>query len=229
MGTVIVTKAQFRKSTDKPQGASMNQDSLVFYTNPRSRGRIARWMLEEVGVPYRTEVVQFGPSMKSAEYLSVNPMGKVPAIVHNGSVVTEVAAICAYLADVFPEAHLAPRPSERADYYRWLFFAAGPLEAAVTNKALMVEVPADKQGMVGYGTLELVIETLAKAVSRNHFISGDEFSAADVYVGSHVNWGMQFGTLPRHPDLVSYSERIGTRKAYKRANELDDQLVALTA
>ena len=204
----------------------MSQDSLVFYTNPRSRGRIARWMLEEVGVPYRTEVVQFGPSMKSAEYLSVNPMGKVPAIVHNGAVVTEVAAICAYLADAFPEAGLAPRASERADYYRWLFFVAGPLEAAATNKALMVEVPEDKQGLVGYGTLESVVATLAKAVSRSHFIAGDEFSAADVYVGSHINWGMQFGTLPRHPDFLSYSERISTRKAYKRANELDDQLEA---
>jgi glutathione S-transferase len=203
----------------------MSRDDLVFYTNPQSRGRIARWMLEEIGVPYRTEVVQFGPSMKSGEYLSINPMGKVPAIVHNGTVVTEVAAICAYLADAFPEAHMAPPVSERGDYYRWLFFAAGPLEAAATNKALKVDVPDDRQGMVGYGSLELVVDTLATAVSRRSYIAGDAFSAADVYVGSHINWGMRFGTLPMHPDFLGYWERIGDRKAYKRANELDDQSV----
>jgi glutathione S-transferase len=202
----------------------MTQDSLVLYTHPRSRGRIARWMLEEVGVPYRTEVVQFGRAMKSAEYLSINSMGKVPAIVHNGAVVTEVAAICAYLADAFPEAHLAPPVSERADYYRWLFFVAGPLEAALTNKALKVDVPPDRQGMVGYGNYDLVVDTLAKAVSKRPFIAGDRFSAADVYVGSHISWGMQFGTLPKNPDLVNYWEKLGEREAYKRGNELDNQL-----
>ncbi|MEX2122615.1 MAG: glutathione S-transferase family protein [Woeseia sp.] len=201
----------------------MSQDSLVFYTNPRSRGRIARWMLEEVGVPYRTEVVEFGPSMKSGEYLSINPMGKVPAVVHNGTVVTEAAAICAYLADAFPKAGLAPPVSERGDYYRWLFFVAGPLEAAASNKALNFVVPDDKEGLIGYGNLQSVIDTLAAAVSRHRFIAGDAFSATDVYVGSHIDWGMQFGTLPKHPDFLSYWERIGDRKAYKRANELDNQ------
>ena len=86
-------------------------DELVFYTNPQSRGRIARWMLEETGVPYRTEVLGYGTTMKSPEYLAVNPMGKVPAIVHKDQVVTETAAICAYLADAFPEARLAPPPA----------------------------------------------------------------------------------------------------------------------
>ncbi|HEX6261016.1 MAG TPA: glutathione S-transferase family protein [Woeseiaceae bacterium] len=204
----------------------MSEDSLVFYTNPQSRGRIGRWMLEEVAVPYRTEVVQFGDAMKSAQYLSINPMGKVPAIVHNGKVVTEVAAICAYLADACPEARLAPPLSERGNYYRWLFFVAGPLEAAVTNKALKVEVPAEREGMVGYGNFDRVVETLVKAVSGRRFIASDRFTAADLYVGSHINWGMQFGTLPRHPEFVRYWEELGSRAACKRANELDDRLVA---
>jgi glutathione S-transferase len=202
----------------------MTRDNLVLYTNPHSRGRIARWMLEEVGAAYRTEVVPFGQPMKTGGYLSINPMGKVPAIVHGGTVVTEVAAICAYLADAFPDAHLAPPVSERADYYRWLFFAAGPLEAAVTNKALKVDVPAERQGMVGYGNYDLVVDTLAAAVSRRPFIAGDSFSAADVYVGSHISWGMQFGSLPKHPELVSYWERLAEREAYKRGNELDNKL-----
>ncbi|HRE36661.1 MAG TPA: glutathione S-transferase, partial [Sphingopyxis terrae] len=107
-------------------------DDLIFYTNPMSRGQIVRWMLEEVGAPYQTQILGYDDSMKGADYLAINPMGKVPAIVHRGKVVTECAAICAYLADAFPDAGLAPPLEARADYYRWLFFAAGPLETAVT-------------------------------------------------------------------------------------------------
>ncbi len=116
-------------------------DPIIFYTNPQSRGRIARWMLEEVGAPYRTEYVSFGEAMKSPAYRAINPMGKVPTIVHGTRIVTECAAICAYLADAFPERDLAPPPAERADYYRWLFFCAGPLESAVSNRAFGFEVP----------------------------------------------------------------------------------------
>ena len=113
-------------------------DELVLYTNPMSRGRIARWMLEEVGQPYRAEILEYAGSMKAPDYLAINPMGKVPALRHGDTIVTEAAAICAYLADVFPEAGLAPPPGSRlrGPYYRWLFFAAGPIEAANTNKAL---------------------------------------------------------------------------------------------
>jgi glutathione S-transferase len=125
---------------------------LVFYTNPMSRGRIARWMLEEVGEPYDVRIVDWGD--KPADFLAVNPMGKVPAIVHHGRVVTEGAAIIAYLADTFPQAGLAPTDAERADYYRWMFFAAGPVEAATTNRSLGVEPTQEQQGMVGYGTLD---------------------------------------------------------------------------
>jgi glutathione S-transferase len=111
-------------------------DELIFYTHPMSRGRIVRWMLEEIGHPYRTELLDFGTTMKAPEYLSLNPMGKVPAIRHGDTVVTECAAICAYLADAFPQAGLAPRPGDRlrGTYYRWMFFAAGPVEAAVKMK-----------------------------------------------------------------------------------------------
>ncbi len=124
---------------------------LVFYTHPMSRGRIVRWMLEEVGVPYRTEVLDYGPGMKEGAYAAINPMGKVPAITHDGQVVTETAAICAYLADAFPQASLAPALASplRAPYYRWLFFAAGPVEAAVTNKAMKFEIPEGRSGMAG--------------------------------------------------------------------------------
>ena len=130
-------------------------DELVLYTNPRSRGRIARWMLEEVDQPYRTEILDFATTMKAPGYLAINPMGKVPALRHGDAVVTETAAICAYLADAFPQAALAPPPGDRlrAPYYRWLFFAAGPVEAAASNKALGFAVPPEREGMMGYGNL----------------------------------------------------------------------------
>ena len=200
-------------------------DDLVFYTNPMSRGRIVRWMLEETGAAYRTEVLEFGTTMKAPEYLSVNPMGKVPTIRHNGAIVTECAAICAYLADVFPAAGLAPPVDHRGLYYRWLFFAAGPLEAAVTNRSLGLELPADKQGMVGYGSFESVMNTLEKAIPPDGYVAGDSFSAADVYVGSHIGWGMQFGSLEKRPGFEEYWARVSDRDAYRRANELDDALM----
>ena len=201
-------------------------DELVFYTNPQSRGRIARWMLEEVGAPYRTEVLEYGPPMKSPEYLAVNPMGKVPALCHGAAVVTECAAICAYLADAFPDAGLAPSPRHRGPYYRWLFFAAGPLEAAIVNRHLNFEVPDDERPRVGYWSFELTVDTLESAVSGSGFIAGDSFSAADVYVGSHIGWGMQFGTLKKRPAFADYWRRISERDAYRRATRLDEALIA---
>lgn len=199
---------------------------LVFYTHPMSRGRIARWMLEEVGATYRTEILDFTTSMKDPAYLAINPMGKVPAIRHGETTVTECAAICAYLADAFPDAGLAPPSGERGAYYRWLFFAAGPVEAAVTNKALGVEVPADKRGMAGYGSLEAVVSTLEKAVDKNEYLAGDRFSAADIYVGAQVGWGLQFGTIDRRPAFERYVTRITDRDAYRRARKLDDAAMA---
>jgi glutathione S-transferase len=198
---------------------------LVFYTNPMSRGRIVRWMLEEVGAPYQTQVLEYGTTMKSAAYLAVNPLGKVPAIRHGGQVVTECAAICAYLADAFPQAGLAPPMDARGDYYRWLFFAAGPLEAAITNRTLGVQVPEARRGTVGYAPLPLLVDTLSAALLGRDYITGDAFSAADVYVGSHIAWGLRFGTLEQRPEFEPYLSRITARDAYRRAQALDDALL----
>lgn len=203
-------------------------DELVFYTSPMSRGRIVRWMLEEVGRPYRTELVGFGPAMKADAYRAINPMGKVPALTHGATVVTECAAIIAYLADSCPEAGLAPEPAARGDYYRWLFFCAGPVEAAVTNKVLGVTVPDDPRmrGMVGYGSLEAVLDTLEGAVSGQKFVAGERFSAADLYLAAHLGWGMQFGTIEKRPAFEAYAGRHAARPAAVRAREIDDGLLA---
>ncbi len=203
-------------------------DELVFYTNPMSRGRVVRWMLEEVGRPYRTELLEYGTTMKSPDYLRINPMGKVPALRHGDTVVTETAAICAYLADAFPEAGLAPRSGDRlrGPYYRWLFFAAGPLEAAATNKAFGFELPAERKAMAGYGSLDDVLAVLEAAVSGHEYLVGDRFTAADVYVGSHIGWGMEFGTIEKRPAFERYFAQLGTRPAAVRAREIDEALVA---
>ncbi|MCM8729630.1 glutathione S-transferase family protein [Hephaestia sp. GCM10023244] len=204
-------------------------DDLIFYTNPQSRGRIARWMLEEVGAPYATQVMDYDSTMKGDAYRAINPMGKVPAIRHRGHVVTECAAICAYLADAFPDAGLAPPTTDRAAYYRWLFFAAGPVEQAVTNKALHVEATPEQGRMIGYGSYDLVVDVLEQAVSRHDYIAGDAFTAADVYVGSQVAWGVQFGTLPKRDAFTAYVGRLMAREAYARANEKDDALANVSA
>ena len=200
--------------------------TLTFYTNPMSRGRIARWMLEEVGASYETVVPGYADSMKAPDYLAINPMGKVPAIVHDGKVVTEGAAICAYLAEAFPEAGLAPTAADRADYYRWLFFAAGPVESAVTNRSLGVAPTDQQQRMAGYGNYDLLVDVFDRAIAAHTYIAGDRFTAADVYVGSQVIWGTQFGTLPRRDSFTAYADRLTARDAYKRAAAIDDALIA---
>ena len=206
----------------------MSESGLVFHTNPMSRGRIVRWMLEELGVGYRTVVQEYGASMKSAEYLAINPMGKVPALEHRGVVVTEAAAICAYLADAFPEVGLAPALDDplRGPYYRWLFFAAGPVEAAVSAKALGLLPPAEKAGMVGYGSFEQTLDTLEKAAaSASPWLLGERFSAADVYVGSQIDFGLAFKSIPERPAFTAWVERLRGREAYRRAQELDNALM----
>jgi len=202
--------------------------TLTFYTNPMSRGRIARWMLEEIAQPYGTVVLEYGTTMKGAEYLAINPMGKVPAIRHGDIIVTEGAAICAYLADAFPQAGLAPASGDKArgPYYRWLFYGAGPVEAMASNQALAVVVPEEKRGMVGYGSREQVLDTLEYAVSQHEYLAGDSFTAADVYTGSQIAWGVQFGTIDKRPAFEAYLGRIMGRPAAARAREIDDALVA---
>jgi glutathione S-transferase len=199
-------------------------DELVLYTNPQSRGRIARWMLEETGQPYQTEILDYASTMKAPAYLAINPMGKVPALRHGDAVVTETAAICAYLADAFPQARLAPPPGDRlrAPYYRWLFFSAGPVEAATSNKALGFVVPPERERMIGYGSFAQVMNALEGAVSRGDYLVGDSFTAADVYVGAQIGFGLMFGTFEERPAFERYWQRISSRPAFLRAKELDE-------
>lgn len=204
---------------------------LVFHTNPISRGRIARWMLEEVGQPYRTEIVEYGAAMKDPAFLAINPMGKVPVLTHGGVVVTETAAICTYLADAFPESQLAPKPGDplRGTYYRWMFFAAGPFESAITNESLGFAVPRERQAMAGYGSITAVTDVLEHAVSQGPFLLGEQFSAADVYLGSQIGFGILFNAIEKRPALIAYSERLNERQAAIRARKIDDALAAAIA
>jgi glutathione S-transferase len=193
---------------------------LTLYSNPQSRGLVAQWMLAEQGLPYRLVNLDYGTTMKAPDYLAVNPMGKVPALVHHGAdgdrVVTEAAAICAYLADAFPEAGLLPDAEGRAAYFRWMFFCAGPVEAALIDRHLQLEIPPDKKVMVGYGDYDAAVAALEGAMpAGNGWIAGDRFTAADVYVGSAVVWGLEFGTLPDRPGMRAYAERLKARPAYR--------------
>ena len=203
----------------------MSSSEPVFHTNPMSRGRIVRWMLEELGIGYRTVLQQYGKSMKSPDYLAINPMGKVPALEHRGVVVTETAAICAYLADAFPDAGLAPAldDPQRGTYLRWMFFAAGPVEAAVSANALGQLPPPEKAGFVGYGSYEQTMDALElAAASASPWLLGERFSAADVYVGSQVDFGLAFKSIPERPVFVAWAERLREREAYQRARAIDD-------
>ena len=199
-------------------------DELVLYSNPRSRGRIARWMLEEVGQPFRVEVLEYGAPMRSPEFLRINPMGKVPALTHGNVVVTESAAICAYLADAFPAAGLAPAlgNAARGAYFRWLFFAAGPLEAAWTNNALGITVPDERRSMVGYGSLGHVLDTLDGLLGTVDYVAGGAFSAADLYLGAQLGFGMMFAELEKRPSFERYVARLNDRPAARRARKADD-------
>ena len=197
---------------------------LIFYTNPQSRGRIIRWMLEEIGQPYETEIIPYD-QIKSERFLAVNPMGKVPAIKRRDQVVTECAAICAYLADVFPQAGLGPRDDEKADYYRWMFYAAGPVEAAVSNQAMGWVPTPERERMFGYGNFDRVVAVLDELFSLRDYVCGDRFTAADVYVGSQIMFPMQFGMLPEKDSFTRYRDRLTAREAYKRANQIDEEVI----
>lgn len=197
---------------------------VQFYTNPMSRGQIARWALHEAGASYEERLLEYGAPMHSEAYRSVNPMAKVPAIVHEGNVVTETAAICAYLARAFPGAELEPTTlSESAVFYRWLFFAAGPLEQAVVARSMKWDEGLDPsmEGMIGFGSFERVTRTLSDFLSGRAYVCGERFTAADIYVGAQVDWGLKFGTLPNTPALVAYAERLRARPAHQAAAAID--------
>lgn len=201
--------------------------ALTLYTNPMSRGRIARWMVEETGADYETVLVDW--TAKGDAFLAANPMGKVPTIDHDGVVVTETAAICAYLADAFPDAKLAPPVDRRGAYYRALFFAAGPLEQAVTSRAMGWEASdPGKQGMLGFGSYDRTIDTLERLVvgAGEGWLAADHFTAADLYVGAHLDWGLQFGSIPKREPFERFVARTASREAAVRAAAKDDALIA---
>ena len=199
-------------------------NALTYYTNPQSRGRIAHWMLEELCEPYETVWLDYGSTMKAPEYLALNPMGKVPALRDGDTVVTESAAICAYLADRFPQRGLAPPPGDpaRAAYYRWMFFAAGPLEMATTARALGWQVPEGRSRMVGFGTYVEALDALETALRPGPYVCGEQFTAADVVVGAALSWGMMFGTIDKRPSFEAYAARLLQREASVRANALNE-------
>lgn len=202
-------------------------EKIQFYTNPMSRGQIARWALHEAGAGYDEHILGFGPEMKGG-YRTINPMGKVPAIVHGDTVVTEAAAICLYLAEAFPDAGLLPRTlAEKADYLRWTFFAAGPVEQVIIAHSFKWDqnLTPQERGRTGFGSYEEVVATLAGHLAGRAFVCGDRFTAADVYVGSQVEWGLVFKTLPERPEYLAYAARLRERPAYRAAKAIDAKLI----
>ncbi|MFC0203023.1 glutathione S-transferase family protein [Novosphingobium soli] len=199
----------------------------TFFTNPMSRGQIARWALHEAGADYEQVLVDW--KSKPEAFLAANPMGKVPTIVHHAPggdrVVTEAAAICLYLAEMHPEAGLLPNDEEMADYYRWTVFAAGPIEQAITSRALKFEPKPEQEMMAGWGSFERTIHTIEAKLEGATWVCGERFSMADVYVGSSIDWGLTFGILPPLPALVAYAERCQQRPAYKAAKAIDGKLI----
>lgn len=201
---------------------------IQFHTNPMSRGQIARWALHEAGADYDQHIVTLGWD-NTRDYRAINPMGKVPAIVHGETVVTEAAAICLYLAEAFPEAGLRPDGlSETADYLRWTFFASGPVEQAIVAHSFKWDASLDARGQstVGFGSYDRVVEVLAGMLRERDYVCGDRFTAADIYVGAQVDWGITFKTLPELPEFTAYAERLRSRDAYKAAKAIDGALIA---
>ena len=202
--------------------------ALTLYHAFPSRSSIVRWMLEEVGEPYDLEILRLaGGEQSEPAYLAVNPMGKVPALKHGDVVITEAAAICTYLADAFPQAKLNvpigdPR---RGVYLKWLFFGPGCLEPAITDKAYP-RVQQPRRSTLGYGDYDLVMDVLTAAVAKGPYLMGEQFTAADVVIGSTLRWGMMFDLLPKRAEFLDYVGRLGERPALKRASELDQKLAA---
>jgi len=195
-------------------------EEIVFYHNPRSRAQMVHWMLEEAGAPYRIVLIDLEKGEhKTPVFLALNPMGKLPTIVHRGVVVTETAAIIAYLADTFPAAELAPPPGDaaRGTYYRWLFFGAGCIEPAVLDK-LMKRPEIERKGAAGWGSYDDVVATLKKALAGGPYLLGDKFSAADVYIGSEIRFAMTFGAPGLKGEKVfdDYIARLSARPAAQR-------------
>lgn len=199
----------------------------TFFTHPMSRGQVARWALHEVDADYEQVIIDW--KAKPAAFLAANPMGKVPTIVHHGDggdrVVTEASAICHYLAEMHPQAHLLPKDDEMADYFRWIFFANGPVEQAITSRALKFEPTPEQEMMAGWGNFDRTMTTLEQHLSDRQFVCGDRFTMADVCVGSAVDWGLNFGIVPPNEAFVAYAERMQSRSRYRAAKAIDNKLI----
>ena len=203
----------------------MSDETLTFYHAAPSRGSIVLWMLEEVGAPYRIELLDLNAGdQKRPEYLAINPMGKVPALVHRGGVITEVAAICAWLAEAYPAAGLAPAVGapERGSYLRWLFFEPGCLEPAIIDR--MLQRPAGTPRALGYGDFDTTMAVLAGALTPGPYLLGEAFSTADVLIGSALRWGTMMGGVPERPEFAGYLARLAERPALQRAMARDQEL-----
>lgn len=201
---------------------------FTFFFNPMSRAQIARWALHEVAADYEPVFVPWGED-KPAALLAANPMGKLPTIIHHtpggDRVVSECAAVCHYLAEA-TRSPLLPQAGEAADYFRWLLFGAGPLEQAVISKAMGWETAPDKEALVGFGSYDRTMDALEDWLQTRDFVCGQRFTMADVYLGSQVDWGMSFGTMPDRPTFLAYAERVRTRPAYAEAKAIDNELIA---
>lgn len=200
--------------------------ALTLYHIAPSRSSIVRWMLEEIGEPYALHVLSMDKGENRApDYLAVNPMGKVPALDHDGVVITEVSAICCYLADAFPRAGLAPAIGDprRGPYLKWLFFGPSCIEPAIIDRAFG-RAKEPPRGTLGYGEFDTVMDVVAAAVTPGPYLLGDAFTAADVVIGSQLRWGMMFGLVPQRPEFMPYVERLNARPALQRATALDAAL-----
>ena len=203
-------------------------DTVKLYYHPMSRAVITHWMLEEAEADFELKMIDFNAGENKTEaFLKLNPMGKVPTIMHRGTVVTEAAAICAYIADQFPKNDLAPAPNtpERGAYYRWLFFGAGCIESAVLDKALARPAPK-KPSSVGYGSYERTFDTLESVLKECRFLVGDRFTAADVYIAAHLDLGMSFKTIEKRSVFARYVATCQARPGYKRYEASHHKLMA---
>ncbi|HZP68969.1 MAG TPA: glutathione S-transferase family protein [Pseudolabrys sp.] len=205
--------------------------NITLYHAAPSRSSIVLWMLEEIGEPYDIRLLKLseGDNLKP-DYLAINPMGKVPALRHRDTIITEVAAICTYLADEFQQKKLNipigdPR---RGVYLKWLFFGPGCLEPAVIDRAAPRKEPA-RRAMLGYGDFDTTMNVLAEAVKKGPWLMGDQFTAADVVIGSNIRWGTIFKLIPERKEFLDYSARIAARPAAQRADDKDKELSAQAA
>lgn len=201
--------------------------TMTLYTHPQSRGRIVRWMLEEIGQPYEVRVMDFDGSLKAPGYLKLNPMGKVPMLTSGDLVVTEVVAICTWLADRFPEAGLAPAldDPQRGSYFRWLFFIAGPLEMSTTAKAYGWRIDEENRSSVGCGLITDPLDAIEQTLAAREYLCGDRFTTADLLMASYLGWEMLMKIIEPRPVFEAYVARCEARPAAARATALDDALL----